>query len=104
MGKSDPERPNFTALERRRELPRSGRGIVALFEQRVHAQAELSQLRGGALAAKKIAAEFCLKLFDRPRQRRLGHIALVGGAGEVEHTRDGEEVANLMHLHDRALV
>ena len=85
-------------------MPRAGRGIVALFEQRVHAQAELGQLRGGALAAKQIAAEFGLKLFDRPRQRRLGDVALVGGAREVEHTRDGEEVANLMHLHDRAPV
>ncbi len=103
MGKSNPERANFTALERRRELSRSGRGIVALLEQRVHAKAELGQLRGRTLAAEKIAAEFCLELLDRPRQRRLGDVARVGGAGEVEHTRDGEEVANLMHLHDRAL-
>jgi len=103
MRKRDPERANFTALERRGELARSGRGIIALLEQRVHAKAELGQLRGRAFAAKKIAAEFCLKLLDRPRQRRLGDIALIRGAGEVEHTRDGEEVANLMHLHDRAL-
>ena len=58
MGKSNPERANFTALERRRELSGSGRGVVALLEQRVHAKAELGQLRGRTLAAKKIAAEF----------------------------------------------
>src|SRR5258707_14046128 len=60
-------------------------------------EAELGQLRGRALAAKQIAAEFSLKLLDRPRQRRLGDIARVGSAGEVEHARDGEGGANLMH-------
>src|SRR5258706_10318995 len=58
MRKRDPERANFTALERRGELARSGRGSIALLEQRVHAKAELGQLRGRAFAAKKIAAEF----------------------------------------------
>jgi hypothetical protein len=67
----------------------------------MHAQAKLGQLRGGTLAAKQITTEFGLELLDRPRQRGLGHVALVGGAREVEHARDGEEVANLMHFHDR---
>ena len=70
----------------------------------MHALAELGQLRGGALAAKQIAAEFGLQLLDGPRQRRLRDVALVGGAREVEYTRDRKEVANLMHLHDRAPV
>ncbi len=70
----------------------------------MHALAELGQLRGGPLAAKQVAAEFGLQLLDGPRQRRLRDVALVGGAGEVEHTRDREEVANLMHLHGRAPV
>src|SRR4051812_30279375 len=67
----------------------------------MHALAEFGQLRGGSFAAKQIAAEFCLELLDRPRQRWLGDVALVGGAREVEHTRDSQEVANLMHLHGR---
>jgi len=37
MGKRDSERPDFTALEGRSELSRSGRGIAALLEQRMHA-------------------------------------------------------------------
>ncbi len=68
----------------------------------MHALTEFGQLRGGTFAPEKVAAEFGLQLFDRPRQRRLRDIALVGGAREVEHARDREEVANLMHLHGRA--
>ena len=70
----------------------------------MHALAEFGQLRGGPLAAKQVAAEFGLQLLDGPRQRRLRDVALVGGAREVEHTRDRKEVANLMHLHGRAPV
>ena len=70
----------------------------------MHALAEFGQLRGGPLAAKQIAAEFGFELLDGPRQRRLRDVALVGGAREVEHARNREEVANLMHLHGRAPV
>ena len=69
----------------------------------MHAQAEFGQLRGRPLAAEQVAAQFSLELLDRPRQRRLGHVALVRGTREIQHARDGEEVANLMHFHDRAL-
>ena len=68
----------------------------------MHALAEFGQLRGGALTAKQVAAEFCFQLLDGPRQRRLRDVALVGGAREIEYPRDREEVANLMHLHGRA--
>ena len=77
-------------------------GVVALLEQRMHALAEFGQLRRGAFAPKQIAAEFGFKLLDRPRQRRLGDVAIVSGAREVQQPRDGEEIADLMHLHDRA--
>ena len=70
----------------------------------MHALAEFGQLRGGALAAKQVAAEFGFQLLDGPRQRRLRDVALVGGAREVEYTRNRKEVANLMHLHGRAPV
>ena len=68
----------------------------------MHALAEFGQLRRGAFAAKQVAAEFGLELLDRPRQRRLGDIARVRGARKIEQLRDGEEIANLMHFHDRA--
>ena len=68
----------------------------------MHALAELGQLRGRAFAPEQVAAQFRLELLDRPRQRRLGDVALVGRAREIQHPRDGEEVAYLMHLHDRA--
>ncbi len=102
MGEGDPERADFTALEGRGQLTGAGRGLEALPEQGMHAQAEFGQLRRRPLAAKQVATEFGLELLDRPRQRRLGDVALVGRAREVEHAGDGEEVANLVHLHDRA--
>jgi len=57
----------------------------------MHALAEFGQLRGGALTAKQVAAEFGLQLLDGSRQRRLRDVALVGGAREVEYTRDREK-------------
>ncbi len=68
----------------------------------MHALAEFGQLRGGPFAPEQVAAEFGLELLDRPRQRRLGDVALVGGAREIQRPRDGEEVPYLMHFHDRA--
>src|SRR5260370_6666881 len=103
MGKGNPERTNLAALKGRGKLACAVCGFKALLEQRMHAQAEFGQLRRRPLAAKQIPAELSLDLLDRPLQRSLGHMALVSGAREVEHARDGAEVADLMHLHDRAL-
>ena len=102
MGQRNPQRTDFAALEGRGKFTRASRCLITLLEQRMHALAELGQLCGGPLAAKQVATEFGLQLFDGPRQRGLRDIALVGGAREVEHTRNREEVANLMHLHGRA--
>jgi hypothetical protein len=66
--------------------------------------AEFGQLRGGALAAKQVTAKLGFQLLDRPRQRGLRDVALVGGAREVQHARNREKIANLMHLHGRAPV
>ena len=104
MGQRDPERADLAALERRSQLPGADRGLVALLEQRMHALTEFGQLRGRPLAPEQVAAEFRLELLDRSRQRRLGNVAFVRGAREVEHARDREEVANLMHFHDRTPV
>ena len=102
VGERDPKRADFAALERRRQHARAAGGVVALLQQRMHAQAEFGQLRGRPLAAEQVAAKFGLELLDRPRQRRLGDVALVGGAREIQRPRDGEEISDLMHFHDRA--
>jgi hypothetical protein len=68
----------------------------------MHAQTKLGQLRCRPLTPEQIAAKFRLKLLDRPRQRRLGDVAFVGGAREVQHACHGQEVAHLVHFHDRA--
>jgi hypothetical protein len=65
----------------------------------MHALAKLGQLRGWPFAPEQIAAEFGFELLDRPRQRRLRHVALVCGAREIQRPRDGKEVSDLMHLH-----
>src|SRR4051794_12656085 len=54
MGQRDPECPDFAALERRGKLAGAGGGFVALLEQRMHAQTEFGQLRGGPLATEQI--------------------------------------------------
>src|SRR5258708_30125983 len=45
MGKRDPERSDLAALERRSKLSGAGRSLLALLEQRMHAQAEVGPLR-----------------------------------------------------------
>jgi hypothetical protein len=74
-----------------------------LLQQRKHALAELGKLGGGALAAKQVAAELALELFDGARQLRLGHVALVGSTREVQRACHRQEVADLVHLHDQSL-
>ena len=101
MGQRDPERTDFAALEGGGERPRADGRLITLLEQRMHALAELGHLRR-PFAPEQVAAELGFELLDRPRQRRLGHVALVGGAREIQHARDRQEVANLMHFHDRA--
>ena len=56
-------------------------------------------MREIALASKQLAAQLFLQLLDGPRQRRLRNVTLLGGAGEVQQSRDGEEVSDLVHFH-----
>ena len=94
--------PTSPLLKEEASCPRAARRLVALLEQRMHALAEFGQLRCRPFAPEQVAAEFGLELLDRPRQRRLRNVALVGGAREIQRPRDGEEVPDLMHFHDRA--
>jgi hypothetical protein len=56
-------------------------------------------MREIALASKQLAAQLFLQLLDGPRQRRLRNVTFLGGAGEVQQSRDGEEVSDLVHFH-----
>ena len=68
----------------------------------MHALAEFGQLRGRPLAPEQVAAQFGFELLDRAGQRRLGHVAFVGGAREIEQPCDSEKIPDLVHFHDRA--
>src|SRR5271167_592881 len=101
MGERYPQRTDLAALERGSERPCAGRCLIALLEQWMHALPELGQLRR-PFPAKQVAAKLGLQLLDRARQRRLRHVALVGGAGEIEHPRYRQKIPDLMHFHDQA--
>ena len=61
-------------------------------------------MREIALAHEQVAAKFRLQHLDGARQRGLRHIAFFGGAGEIENTRDCQEIADLMHFHKQRLL
>ncbi len=90
MGERDPQRTDLAALERGRQRSRTGRGVITLLEQRMHTLTELGEL-GRPLAAEQVAAHLGFELLDRPRQRRLRHVAFIGRAREVERPRDARE-------------
>jgi hypothetical protein len=52
-----------------------------------------------SLAPEQHAPELLLELLHGPRQGRLGDVALLGGAREVQGLAHGEKVADLVHLH-----
>src|SRR5271154_6075242 len=53
-----------------------------------------------ALAAKKRPTKLLFEKLDGARQRRLGHIALLARAREIEFLGHREEITNLVHFHD----
>ena len=69
----------------------------------MHALPKLRQLSLRAFAAKQVAAELVLELLDGPGQRRLRHIALVRGLGEIQLADRRQEISDLMHLHSGIL-
>ena len=54
---------------------------------------------GVALAMEEGTAQLVFQLHDRPRQRRLGDVALLRRPREVELLRHRQKIADLMHLH-----
>src|SRR5262245_10768998 len=53
------------------------------------------------LATEEVAAKLAFELADGTRQRRLSDVAFLGSAGEIERSRHGQEVAHLVHFHQR---
>jgi hypothetical protein len=70
-----------------------------LLELRAHETAEVGQVGEMALAAEQEPAQLLLELLDGAGERRLGDVALLGGAREVERLADREEIADLVHFH-----
>src|SRR5262249_48832146 len=68
-------------------------------EQRIHALAELSQLRLRPLAAEQVAAELLLELLDRAGQRGLRDVTFLGSLGEIQLADRRQEISDLMHFH-----
>ena len=100
VGQSKAQGGNLAALHRRRERPCPQRAVVALTQQRQHALPKFGQLRVRPLPPEQIAGELLLELPDGPGQRRLGDVALLGGAGEIQRARHRKEVTHLVHFHE----
>ncbi len=98
----EPERADFALLDGGSKRAGADGAVVALLQQRQHALAELGELSLRALAPEQIAAELALELADGAGERRLGDVAFLRGAREIEHPRHGEEIADLMHFHEDA--
>ena len=75
------------------------RAVVALLQQRLHALAELSELRMRTFAPEEVAAQLVFELADSSGQRRLCYVALFRGAREIKRPRHPEEITNLVHFH-----
>jgi len=73
-----------------------------LLQERQHALAELGELGLRTLAPEQVSAELTFELADGAGEGRLGDVALLGGPREIERSRHGEEVADLMHFHGDA--
>jgi hypothetical protein len=56
-------------------------------------------MRIAALAMKKRTAQLMLELLDGAGKRWLADVALLGGTREIQRSRQGNEIANLLHFH-----
>lgn len=97
--KSKPQWRNFPAPELARRRSHRLSGGEGALEHRQHLLPQVGQLREVAFPQQQWASQFVLQLLDRLGQRRLGHVALLRRAGEVEGLRDRQEVSDLVQLH-----
>jgi hypothetical protein len=65
----------------------------------LHHPSQLGQVGIAPLAVEERSAELVLELLDGAGERRLADVALLRGAGEIEHLRQRHEVADLLHFH-----
>src|ERR1043166_9244928 len=70
-----------------------------MFQMGPHDPAEFGQMGVSTLAVEQQAAQLLLEQLDGAGQRRLGDVALLGRAGEVELVCHRQKIADLMHLH-----
>ncbi|MGY4483166.1 hypothetical protein ACVWWR_002357 [Bradyrhizobium sp. LM3.2] len=99
-GKANLERRDVLALEL---LGPATHGLCRgqrAFQHRKHFLSKIGQMSELAFAVNQLTTEFLLELLNPLGQGGLRNIALLGCAGEVERGRNGEEVANLMKLHE----
>ncbi len=101
---SELERGLLELDEARGELLRLHGLPANLVEIGPHRQAELTQMGARPLAVEQQPAELLLEQLDGARQGRLGHVATLGRAGEVQLLAEGEEVFDLMHFHGDVLL
>ena len=87
------------AEEARCLLPHAAQFVEDLLEARPEQRAEIGNVGQVALAAKQQPADLVLELLDGAAQRRLGHIALLGGPREVAGLADSQEIADVMNVH-----
>jgi hypothetical protein len=89
-------------LRRPRPFARLARRLLHRLQIGEHHPAQLGEMGVSALAVEERSAQLVLQLLDRTRQRRLAYVALLGGSGEVQRPRQGDEIADLLHLHGGA--
>src|SRR5262245_25950248 len=66
-----------------------------------HQPAEVGEVRQVPLASEELPAQFFLQLPDPAAKRGYADAALLGSAREIERLPRFEEVAYLMHFHDK---
>jgi hypothetical protein len=71
---------------------------------RCHELAGAGRLDGTRRPAQQLDPEFPLEPADLVRERRLGHVQLLRGAGEVPVASDGLEVAEVADVHSAPAV
>src|SRR5262249_27463585 len=95
--------PFFKRPEISSRVPRRSRNSrpskAALLQKRHHASAKFGKMGDVAFAPEESLAKLLLQLFDRARERGLGNITFLGGAGEVEQASHCKEISDLVHLH-----
>src|ERR1700751_2801216 len=74
------------------------------FEVRPHHLAEFGEMCVPALAAKQLAAKLCFQRLDGSGKRGLRYLATLRCARKIQFLSHREEIADLLHFHDKSTV